>query len=103
MPIWVDSNVLKPRLDVLLQWQLLQPEEQGAIGEQGQLARHVVDQHIFIADDERVALAAALDRPEQIVEIGVVVLVAEAPVERLIFQSDVQPLGLCGSPCWASS
>ena len=49
------------------------PRYTAADAEQVELARRVVDLGLVVADDERVALAAALDRPEQIVEVGIVV------------------------------
>ena len=64
--------------------QLLEAEIDGGRAEQVELARRIVDLRLVVADDERVALAAALDRPEQVVEVGAVVPVAEVPVERLV-------------------
>jgi hypothetical protein len=57
------------------------------------LARRIVDLELVVADDDGVALAAAQHRPG-VVYVGVIVPVAQVPVQRLIFDVGVQALAV---------
>ncbi len=54
------------------------------IGGEIEPARRIVDQRLGVAAEQGIALAAAVDGSEQVVEIGAVVPVAHMPVERAI-------------------
>ena len=90
-------DILRAR-HILRRRQLLQPEIAGDAAEQVELPRRVVDFGLVVADDDRIALAAAQHRPGEVVDIGVVVPVAQLPVERPIFDVGVKPLAVAESP-----
>ena len=71
---------------------MLQPEEGGGVEEDIQRPGRIVNHGLVPPERDDVALAAAFDGAEQIVEVGVIVEVLNFPVQRLVLERDVQPL-----------
>src|SRR6478735_1015772 len=57
-----------------------------------ELAGRVVDRGTVVFDDEGLAAAAALDRPEDVVKVRAVVAVLQIPVQRLVLEAGVKPV-----------
>ena len=81
---------------ILRRGQRIQPAVERDLRVDIELAGRIVDDRLVAADDDRVALARALGRPEQIIEIGVVVPVAGAPFERVVVQIDMPGFVIVG-------